>query len=135
MIDENVIVKKMQARKTALEMCNRYLQNYFNGEWVDDLAKVKNVFQLLNYFNWNIAFTYDGWNLISSTVGWDFAFEVIMKHTWTQSYHDLNFESVENESFIPTSKDLEELYWEEEDEMPHTEIYLILIEYLSNPVA
>lgn len=136
MMDEkDVVAKQWEARKTAMEMCNRYLQNYFVDARTYDPVKVKNVFQLLNYVNGNCAFTYEEWNLISSTVGWDFAFDVIMKHTWTQSYRELYEKASEPESFIPTSNDIKDLYCSEEDEMPHAEIYLIIIEYISNQVA
>ena len=135
MMDENINVKSNRAYKTALELCGRYLQPYFATERVDDPAKVKNVLQLLNYLNWNCSFTYDGWNLIESTVGWDFAFEVIMKHDWTPSYQEMYENAPEPESFTPTSEDLEGLYRSDEDEMPHAEIYLIIIEYLSNQVV
>lgn len=134
-MDENITVKSNRAYKTAMELCGRYLQPYFATERVDDPAKVGNVLQLLNYLNWKCAFTYGEWNLIEDTVGWDFAFRVIMKHDWTPSYQEMYEKASEPESFIPTSNDLKDLYCSEEDEMPHAEIYLILIEYLSNEVA
>lgn len=118
-----------EARYKAFELCNKYLQNYFEPHRDYNPRKVFNILMLLAYINDGVGFWWEDTDLITETVGWELAFNELIKdpdsysYKWAKEYAD--------DCDEPFTADTFRAWMEPDDEITNEGIYLILIEYLT----